>query len=66
MQKQATWQKYIKVVFTCTRYPHAQKPGYLEFCENYAYFWCCLIILQAYLKLEQQIVGDKKQSFAEK
>ena len=53
-------------MFTCTRYPHAQKPGYLEFCENYAYFWCCLIILQAYLKLEQQIVGDKKQSYAEK
>ena len=54
----------IKVVFTC-RSPQATK-AWLPWILWNTYFLCSLIILQAYLKLERQIVGDKKQSYAEK
>lgn len=48
----------IKVVFTCTS-PQATK-AWLPWILWNIYFSCSLIILQAYLKLEQQIVGDNK------
>ena len=54
----------IKVVFTC-RSPQATKACLPWILWN-TYFSCSLIILQAYFKLERQIVGDKKQSYAEK
>ena len=40
-----------------------QRPGYLEFCKV-SVFRCAIMIL-AYL-LEQQIVQDRKQSYAKK
>ena len=53
----------IKVVFTW-RSPQATK-AWLPWILWNSYFSCSLIILQAYLKLERQIVWDKKQSYAE-
>ena len=53
----------IKVVFTW-RSPQATK-AWLPWILWNSYFSCSLIILQAYVKLERQIVWDKKQSYAE-
>ena len=46
-----------------SRSPHPTRPGYLEFCEVSVFR--CSIMLLAYL-LEQQIIQDRKQSYAKK